>query len=198
VSQAEAELVSWLTQPERFGLAPQQCELVDSRSQHWPGFEEKVMCYLIRFTYRIGDAEHSNVGIVGPAVHAIVADLTDLPPNDIYGVFAGWQAEHAEIGEIDAEQIGSSHRAIVETLTAQLAADGYESIELVKLGLFFEDRILVATAEREGVAGSVIHDGQSTWWYPRGASTRPLGPSEAYFLYVGRKLLDAFNPEDES
>jgi hypothetical protein len=41
--------------------------------------------------------------------------------------------------------------------------------------------------------GVAIADNDRTYWWPQGASRRPIGPVEAYCIYKGRKLLKAFN-----
>ncbi len=89
-----------LAQPTFFGIPPAELKLVDSRTQFWPGYETPVHCYLFRYAYRFGDGQYSNVAIAGPLVHAFAADLSDLPPDDIYAVYAGWHVEHESIYEV--------------------------------------------------------------------------------------------------
>jgi hypothetical protein len=193
-AQAEAELVAWLSEPTQMGLPPGKCELIDRRQQYWPGYDEPVDCFLFHFSYRLANAVYSNVGIVGPLTHALTADLADLPPDDIYAAFAGWQAEHEELFEIEAERLTSTGQREAERLVRRLHDAGYQAIEPVKLGYFFGDRVLVAAARRDGVPGYAVVDFHDIDWRPTAQRPRPLGPDEVYCIYKGRKLLKAFNP----
>ncbi len=100
---AEGELAAWLAQPTRFGLPPNELELIDASRQPWPGYDEPVECYLFHFEYHFPQGEFSGVGIAGPITHAFYADLEDLPPEDVYALYAGWSVEHDEISETPAE-----------------------------------------------------------------------------------------------
>jgi hypothetical protein len=194
-AHAEAELSLWLAQPSQMAVPPNSCELVDQRSQYWPGFDEPVDCYLFRFVFLINEAEFSNVGIAGPLTHAFAADLSDLPPDDVYAAFAGWQAEHEEIQEAGMDSLDERQRMDVARLQRALAEAGNEAIQPQTLGSFFGDRVLVATAQQDNMPGVALADGQRTYWWPQGDSRRPIGPGEAYCIYKGRKLLQAFNAE---
>jgi hypothetical protein len=122
-ARAEAELCVWLAEPTQYGVPPTTCELFDHRMQPWPGFSEPVNCYLFQFQYVLtlpeGERSYSNIGIAGPLVHAFVADLGDLPPDDIYAAFAGWQAQHEEIREYDVARLSQSE---ARSRAAQAAA----------------------------------------------------------------------------
>jgi hypothetical protein len=193
-AQAEAELALWLAQPSQIGVPPNRCELIESREQYWPGYDEPVECYLFRFVYEIGDAEFSNIAIAGPLTHAFAADLSDLSPDDIYAAFAGWQAVHEDIYEADVDSLTEMQRTDVVRLERRLRDEGYDAIEPRTLGSFFGDRVLVATAMRAGVPGIAVVDNVGSAWWPRGANRRPLGPDHAYCIYKGRRLLRSFNP----
>jgi hypothetical protein len=191
-ARAEAELALWLAQPSQMGVPPNACELVDQRTRHWPGYEQPVDCYLLRFMYLVDEIEFSNIGIAGPLTHAFSADLSDLPPDDIYAAFAGWQAVHDEITETDVDRLDERGRAAVARLERVLADEDYEKIEPQILGAFFGDEVLVATAMRGQMPGVAVVDSQRHAWWPRGANRRPIGLEEAYCIYKGRKLLEAF------
>ena len=193
VARAEAELVLHLAQPTQLGLPPTSCELVDEREQYWPGYDEPVECFLFRFGYHLGTNNYSNIGIAGPLAHAFTADLADLPPNDIYAAFAGWQAEHADIYELLVENLNETQRVEVARLERRVRDSKYEQVVPLTLGLFFGDKVLVAAASREGTPGIAVADANEVFWYPSGKSERPLGPTEIYSIYKGRKLLRTFN-----
>lgn len=192
-AKAEAEMTLWLAEPSQIGIPPAKCELVDRRNQHWPGYDDRVECFLFRFTYDLGQIRFSNIGIAGPLTHAFGADLSDLPPNDIYAAFAGWHAKHDEIVEVDVAHLNDVQRSDVARLERRLRDEGYDAIHPLTLGVFFGDKSLVAEAVREGASGVAVVDTEQTSWFARGANSRPLGTHEACCIYKGRKLLQFFN-----
>jgi len=194
VATAEAELVSWLAQSAQFGMPPQQCELVDSRTQYWPGYDEAIACYLFRYTYRFPQGSLSNVGIAGPLAHSFSVDLADLSVEDIYAAFAGWQAEHEQIYELDPDEVPPGQRSVVRALQKRLSRGGFDAIQVTRYGSFFGQLVLVAIATHKGTAGVAVADENQVHWYPGGETRRPIGPVEAYCIYKGRKLLRTFNP----
>ena len=194
---AEAELTVYLAEPTQFGVPPSACELFDHRRQFWPGYNDPVDCYLLRFTYSVatdhGELSFSNIGIAGPVTHAFLADLGDLPPDDIYAAYAGWQAEHEEIREYDVARLSRSEKLEVERLVRRLHDAGYTEIEPQFMGYFFGDKALAAAASREGTAGVAVADFQTINFFPKRHSRRPLSARESYCIYKGRKLLRSFN-----
>lgn len=192
-AEAEAELALWLSQPEQMGFPPTVCELMDTTTQAWPGYDEPVQCFLFRFSYRHGDREFANVGIAGPLVHAFGVDLTDLPPEEIYAAFAGWHAEHDEIYEVDVEHLDEHQRTDVVRLSRRLSDAGCEAIEPVRLGWFLGEKTLLARVSREAVPGLAVVDDSSVFFWPRNAHRRALGPDEVYWIYKGRRFLRTFN-----
>ena len=192
-AKAEADLALWLAQPAQMGVPPSRCELVDSRQQAWPGYEEPVDCFLFRFVYEFGAATFTNIGIAGPLTHAFAADLADLPPDDIYAAFAGWQAEHEDVYQLPVDGLSDPQRVDVLRLERRLRDAGYDAIQPHTLGFFFGDKALVATAMCQGQPGVAVADQQHCLWWPRRGSSRPIDPDVAYCIYKGRKLLRAFN-----
>jgi hypothetical protein len=198
VARAEAELCVWLAEPTQFGLPPSACELFDERRQHWPGYAEPVECFLFRFQYVVtvegeGERSFSNIGIAGPLAHAFVADLADLPPDDIYAAFAGWQAAHDEIREYDVARLSKAEQLEVERLKRRLHDAGYRDIEPHTMAYFFGEKALAALAALDGVTGVAVVDFAEVSFFPQRSVRRPLGPAEALCIYKGRKLLKTFN-----
>jgi hypothetical protein len=187
-------LALYLAQPSQIGVPPNNSELLDTRTLYWPGYERPVTCYLFRFTYAIGDAEFSSIGIAGPLTHAFGADLSDLSPDDIYAAFAGWQAEGEEIVETDVADASDAQQLDVTRLRQKAADAGCQAIQPLTLGGFFGTSVLIAAGERNGTPGVLVVDDQRIYWWPRAAGRRPIGPLEAYCIYKGQKLLRAFNP----
>jgi hypothetical protein len=197
-AQAESELVVWLAEPTQFGIPPTQIELVDERRQRWPGYNGEVDCFLFRFAYhmRLDDGQertYSNVGIAGPLAHAFTADLADLPPDDIYAAFAGWQAVHEEIKQYDVERLSKAEQLEVVRLQRRLHDAGFTDIKPQQMGYFFGEKALLATASRDGAAGVAVADFDDLLFYPARQPRRSIGLEEAYSIYKGRKLLRAFN-----
>lgn len=192
-ARAAGELAAWLAEPGQFGVPPQSIELVDACHQYWPGYDEPVDCWLLRFEYHLGGRSWSGIGIAGPVVHAMAVELADLPPADIYAMYAGWSAEHAEIGEMAASELTAAHLAAWQRARAEVARQGFERLELVKSGWFFGEEHWVATARHSGRPGVVVFDGSRVEWFAQGTGRRPPGPTEVYYLYKGRKLLRVFN-----
>lgn len=193
-ARAEAELALWLAEPTQMGFPPSELELVDSKTLYWPGYDEPVDCFLFRFAYEVGAGDYANIGIAGPMCHAFAADLADLPPDDIYAIFAGWQAEHDEIYEMDATQLSESQRVELARLERRLKDEGCSAIQPATLGSFFGEKVLIARAVRDGQAGIGVATLDEVQWQSVQGRRRPLGPQEAYCLFKGRRLLRAFNP----
>lgn len=194
VARAEGDLAFWLAQPTQLGIAPTSITLVDSQRIKWPGYVEPVDCYLFQYECGWSQEKLDGVAIAGPVTYTLSADLADLPPDDIYAAFAGWHAEHEEMYEIDADQLSDAQRETAEQMLDAARGQGYQDVELALLGYFFGEPEAVATARRGQVSGVVVIDRQRAHWYPQGTTRRPLGPTEAYYIYKGRRILGTFNP----
>jgi hypothetical protein len=191
---AEAQLVVRLSEPEFFGVAPSHTELLEARTLYWPGYEEAQRCFLFRYTYPLPNGELHNIGITGPLVHAVAADLTHLMPDDIYALYAGWHAEHEDLGQIQLDPNLPAQVREVESMCRQLEHAGFTHLEPALIGRFFGERLLVAKARRNGQPGSAIcRSGQEAQWISQGNPDRPLEPDWAFHWYVGRDLLHSFN-----
>jgi hypothetical protein len=196
VARAEAELVLWLAEPAQFGLPPQQMDLLDSRRQFWPGYDEPVECYLFRYTYRLPQGSLSNVGIAGPLVLGFAADFTEVPVEDVYAAFAGWQTEHPEILEYDVNQLPAARRKEADAIAARIRAEGYDSLQVRRYGSFLGKLVVIGTAVFRGTFGTVVADGDQSSWCPQTEGASPLGPDDAYHIYKGRQLLQSFNRQE--
>jgi len=198
VARAEAELALWLAEPANFGIPPTECELVDQREQHWPGYEDLVECFLFRFTYRLttaqGPAIYSNIGIAGPLVRSVTADIADLPVDDIYALFAGWHVQHEDIFEVEAHLLSETQRVDVARLERRFRDAGYDAIRPAMLCYFFSEKSLVARVRRSGVEGIALAAPDDVLWFPANRGPRSLTPSDVVCLHRGRRLLREFNP----
>jgi hypothetical protein len=192
-SMAEAELASWLASGERFGIAPHEMELFDSRTQYWPSFEEPRDCYLFRYTYILPSGHVSNIGIAGPLTCAFNSDLANLSPDDIYAVFAGWQTEHEDIFEVPEALLNRDQRRETDRLIRSMQERECEVKQVLALTFFLSEIALLATIEHEGKRLHAVTDGNELLCFP--ASDHPTGltPDLVLAIFRGRKLLRTFN-----
>jgi hypothetical protein len=190
-ARAEGELVAWLAEPTQFAVPPDEVTLFDQRALYWPGFDDPVECFLFRYNYS-RESGFENIGIAGPVPKTVTADLLDLPPLQIYSLFAGLDADHEDIYQVAVEQPAAT--VDVERLLRRVPQDEYSVEEPLWLGVFFEYRTVVARATRENAPGTVVVDDSDViQWTPAGNPQRPMGPEEAYAIYKGRRLLETFN-----
>ena len=192
-SMAEAELASWLASGDRFGVAPHEMELFDSRTQYWPSFEEPRDCYLFRYTYILPTGQLSNIGIAGPLTSAFNSDLANLPPDDIYAVFAGWQAEHDDIFEVPEALLNRDQRRETDRLIRSLQERECEVKQILALTFFLGEIALLAIIEHEGKRMHAVTDGHELLCYPASDHPTALTPDLVLSIFRGRKLLRTFN-----
>jgi hypothetical protein len=191
---AESELAAWLASPEQFGLPPSSLELVDTRTQYWPSYDEPQSCFLFRYGYQLAGGEISNIGIAGPATHAFHADLSELAAEDIYAAFAGWQAEHEDIYEVPSSTLNVAQRREADRLIALLEAGGFDQVQPIALTFLLGEVALLATAHRDGDRFGVVNDLHENVCFPLSKSPTSLTPELVLAIYRGRKLLRTFNP----
>lgn len=196
LAMAESQLGLWLASPAQYGFPPHSLELVDQRQLAWPSYEAPQACYLFRYRYRFPSGDMSNIGMAGPLVHAVASDLAELAIPDIYALFAGWQAEHPEIFEVDASQFNDAQRRLAQQLSRHLEDQGHADVQPQWLGFLVGEVALAASSHVDHHAGHAVTDGLETVWFPAAGRPRPLGLAEAYWVFKGRKLLRTFNGPD--
>jgi len=196
-ARGEGELAAWLAAPAQFGLAPQQMELRESQTLHWPGYDEPVDCHLYSFEYHLPQGSFSGIGLAGPVTHAFGVDLQDYPPADIFAIYCGWNAEHAELRETDPAKMTATLQIAADRARRDLVASGYDEPRLVKIGQFFgEQHFVFETARGDGehrAPGIAVVDSGETHWYSLPRTSQPPSEREIYWLHRGRKLLAHFN-----
>ncbi len=192
-SMAEAELASWLAAGDRFGIAPHEMELFDARTQYWPSFEEPRDCYLFRYTYILPTGQLSNIGIAGPLTCSFNSDLANLPPDDIYALFAGWQAEHEDIFEVPEALLNRDQRRETDRLIRSLQERECEVKHILALTFFLSEIALLATIEHDGKRLNAVTDGNELLCYPASDHPTALTPDLVLSIFRGRKLLRTFN-----
>ena len=193
--------------------------VIDQRSFRWPGFEQAIECFLIRFEYRFAAQSYSNIGIVGPATHAFACKPGT--PDD---------GRHLRRGSLAGKpNMAMSIRWICKLPKVKCLARSiricigwkanFENVSPHFLGMFFETPVLVATvAGRRSGAGTVdsskslqdiadsehdfqgfaVTDRSQTLLIPKGLAHAPITPELAFEIYKGRNLLQAFNDTVES
>lgn len=193
VARAEAELATWLARPENMGLPPSECELLTQRTLYWPGIEEPVECFLFRYIYDLAGRAFSNIGLVGPMTHAFASSLEGLHLDDVVACFAGWDAEHEEIGDLPIHLLNEGYLPEIARLERKMKDFGLEAIVPETFGNFFGEKVLVAKAMNRGEKVLAVGDSTDVRWFPVPSDAQPLTPQEVYSIYKGQKLLRAFN-----
>jgi hypothetical protein len=193
-ARAEGDLAAWMAQPTRFGVAPDSLELIDRTTQYWPGYVDRVECFLFVYEYQRGAATGAGVGLVGPTTNALQIDLQDLPASDIYALYAGLDSEHAEIYETPVGELSPDQEQAWEQVERALGAQGYGDLELATWGHFFGEQHAVAAATNGGRRGVIVVADDHSEWFSL-PTTRGFGPREAYAIFKGRKLLKTFNKD---
>ncbi len=190
---AEADMALWLSQPMAMGVPPTSVAVVDRRRMFWPGDEDPVDVFLVRFDYDLGSRKYSNVGFTGPGTHAFGTDVADLPTNDIYAMYAGWHADHPDIHGTPAAKLSQPQRRVMDELAVWLDREGYEDWRPELLGQFLDETAGVFTATREGKPCRVVTDGLETIDLPTAGRSRPPAAEDLFNLWKGRKMLRSFN-----
>ncbi len=72
----------------------------------------------------------------------------------------------------------------------QLHDAGHAEIQPALFCRFFGDKVLIARTQWEGQRGWAVADAVDVFWLP--AAPR-FGPTEAGYVYKGRRVLRAFN-----
>ncbi|MEZ6119935.1 MAG: hypothetical protein R3C28_25655 [Pirellulaceae bacterium] len=193
-SKAQAEMVVCLADASYFGMPPKLCELVEHRLLYWPGYDNQVDCYLFRFEYQFADGEYTGFGIVGPLTHCLSVDMSGLSVDDIFALFAGWQAQHEEISIRAIDPANPDQATLVARFQRRLSDAGYHNISPELMGIFFGERCLVATADHDE-PGIVVVEPNEIHWFPRNAAGNLLSPEDAFSIFQGRKMLDTFNSD---
>ncbi len=193
---AEGELAQWLADPLHFGVAPTRIWLIESRRWHWPGFDEPQDCFLLGFEYVLSRGTLSGVGMGGPLTLALPGLWDDLEMLDLWGYFAGWQAEHDEIRQWTAGDDPRQWPRWQAELADRLAAAevDLDQVELQLVGQFFGSLVLLASATHQGQPGILVVDPDSLRWWNSRPEMRAFQAAEAYAIYKGRAILETFNP----
>ncbi len=192
-AQAAGTLAAWLAEPMRFGIGPLSLELIDQRRQYWPGYDERVECFLFQFEVPLPEANLVGVGIAGPMVYASSVDLSDESAENIYAYYAGLSVEHEAIREQRVEQLTHRERTEWARLKPMLVEAGYQDLQLQGVAQFFEHYYWLAEGRYQGSAGLLVLEGDRPYWYPHRSSVRPLQSDGLYALHKGRVLLETFN-----
>jgi hypothetical protein len=193
LARTEGELASWLAEPSQFGIAPASLTLVDQRTLFWPGFDDPQECFLFRYAYRLPKADVENIAIAGPLTHAFAPNVTHLAPGDLYALFAGWQAEHDDLRFKLAGALTEGEKRLAQRLARRLDDAAISHVEIGLLGSFFGESVAIARAVHHGAPVLAAIDDSSAVLLPPGPGPAMLGPVEAWWHYVGKKLLDSFN-----
>jgi len=134
------------------------------------------------------------VGITGPTVHVLAADLMPLDADDVYACYAGWHAEHPDIFTVPADRWNAAQRRLAAPLIEHLERHGFEAIEAGLLGFMLDEQAVACTATRDEATYAVVTDGLETIEVSTAGRARPFEPTDIWYLFLGRKMLRTFNP----
>lgn len=188
---AESQLAQWLAQVEQMGLPPTKIELLEQRTLIWPGFEAPQECFLFRFGYEMHDGEFSNVGFAGPVAKAFSLDLGNVPLDDAFSMFAGWDIEHPEAYETIANKLAVAESRLMEEWRVALELEHFDSVEPAFFAHFFEQNVLVGFGIREGRSQAIAFDGHDLivpTYLPSNQEALWL----TYYLWRGREFFKTF------
>ncbi|MDA7950754.1 MAG: hypothetical protein MPJ24_04625 [Pirellulaceae bacterium] len=196
-AKAEGELCEYLALPAQMGLAPQKTRLVKKEALFWPGYSEPVECFLLEYTYSLGENQYTNTGIVGPYCHTFSVDLSRLPAEDQFAIFAGFHVEDPSIYRLRHETLTIDQQKRVEKLYHSLETRQIQfSAEGSIIGSFFDQIYLVVLADyHEEGAFTVAEESGTVYSLPISQAVRPVGFEEAVHWYLGLKLLSAYNAD---
>ena len=197
-AQAVGRLAAWLAEPVRYGVGPASIEVIDHRRQHWPGFEQAIDCFLIRYQMPLAAPTAQGIALAGPSLAAANVDLADLHPAAIYAYYAGLTVEHEAIVETPAERLALPQLEAWTAQKAKLQQAQFSDLKLLWKGDFFEHHYWVALGQREGQRVVIVSGDENVAWYPHHDSPRALSPADWYTLHKGRVLLETFNPPEST
>ncbi len=194
IATAESHLAIWLADPANVGFAPADIQLLDSREMVWPSYDDPVNCYLFEYKYGLTENAPGNVGICGPLVHAMPADLRGIEVDDMYAAFAGWQTVHQEIFQTTLDQAKQAAAGPIGDLEQRLPTDWDAEKQSIFAGSFFGEWMLVVSGENaDQQQGTLILDASDEIWIPAGNENAPVDAEAAWCIVKGRKLLQHFN-----
>ncbi len=192
-SAAEAELALWLAHPQQIGFAPYDVSLIDQRQQFWPGFDQPVDCFLMGYSYPFEGNAYHNVGLVGPITHSFSTSLINLPVEDVYAVFAGWQVKHPDIYAVGMDDLSPHQIGTVARLKRRMTDESLTVLDDRLLGHCVGHWALVCRVEKEDREGWAVADQEQCIFLPNDSGFAQFDASLAWYLFLGRQLLLNFN-----
>ena len=188
---AESQLAQWLAHVEQMGLPPTKIELLEQRTLTWPGFEAPQECFLFRFGYEMNDGEFSNIGFAGPVAKAFSLDLGNVPTEDAFSMFAGWDIEHPDAYETNANKLAIADSRLMDEWLVALELEHFDSVEPAFFANFFEQKALLGYGIRDGRKQVIAFDGNDLivpTYLPSNHDALWL----TYYLWRGREFFKTF------
>lgn len=95
--EAMAEMCHWLAHPGEFSRAPDEIELLDTRTMYWPPTDDERTVWLFRFRYVPEDEDDepdSGVGMVGSITSTLYDETRpDMTAEELYALHCCWELE---------------------------------------------------------------------------------------------------------
>lgn len=200
IARAESELAIWLSEPSQVGVAPTFVRLIDNREMVWPSYENQVQCYLFEYGYGEGDQANRNIGIAGPLTYAFPADLTGLPIEDMYALFAGWQTVHQEVFLLAVDKAAAAFPNEWMRVMRTLQDAELNAVIIHTAASFFSRLVAIASCRwmhgEDSISGTVIVDQEHVSRVPEGNKDAPIDWELAFCLWRGKQLLNTFNTSE--
>ena len=83
--------------------------------------------------------------------------------------------------------------AEVAQAEAALVQSGIEPLTAEFIGRFLGARVVVISAQLNGMSGTALVSGGEVGWLPQGNERRPITPELAFDIFMGRQLLRTYN-----
>lgn len=105
---AKAEMVEWLKHPKELGEMPESIEVFDTREIYWPPAEEKVVVWLMKFSYRFDENEplKTGYGMVGGMTWSSFEEYETEPSVEaLYVHHCELELRHVRGEEVTEEEV---------------------------------------------------------------------------------------------
>jgi len=172
------------------GISPSRMELLDQRTLGWPGFEQPQECFLFRFEYDLQESICSNIGFSGPMCHTFSQNLADIPLDDTYAIFVGWDIDHPDAFEVvpnalDA-RIQDRMNRVLESLPDQVQLN-----ESLLCCSFFEHfGILARVLINDEIRIALLSEDDNMTFEPFSTKNQ-ADPMLTYWLWRGRTFFES-------
>lgn len=192
---ARATMADWLSHPNELGKAPEVIEVVDTRELKWPGEENAIPMWLLRYeanTEDPFDPIDKGIGLVGSMTWSFFdPKMHQLPVEDIYAIHCVWESENNGF----LKEISKPTTKDTDELLAGWSNEETSELEIQhvfkmtrKFG-YPRTRVAIATAKQDSESGFVVLDGPDSRFYPSNSLPKDFYATRLLQIHIGRKRL---------